>query len=577
MTATNFKTVNQTYRQLIGNGLTYSIPRFQRDYSWTVDEWDDLWQDLLIAIEDKANNKDSSHYMGYLVLQSSDDKNFDVIDGQQRLTTLSIVVLAGLKNLQKLINDHPEFAQQNQQRLEQLRQTYVGYLDPITLQPKSKLNLNNNNDFFYQNYLVTLSENIPRRNMRSSEHSLRKAFEWFDDKIAKYIKNSENKGVEIATFIGNMSDLLFFTVITVNDELNAYKVFETLNARGIKLSSTDLLKNYLFSIIHKETNHLDNNHELNGLERHWNKIVERLGSESFPDFLRVFWNSKYSFVRQNELFKKIRDKITNRREVFSLIREIDENIDLYLSLNNPSTATNWSLNARKYAETLKMFNVKQPYALLMSAYRNFKAEGFEKTLKTCVIISFRYNVIGGLHTGELERVYYKASEKINENIRYSDMILLLKEVYVKDEHFKSYFSDKILKTTSSRNKKVVRYILTEIERKESGVNNPALDDTDVNIEHIYPENPDEGWEIFDFKDGESMTYRLGNMALCEKNINSQMANLEFEQKKPVLTQSHFQTTRAIADYPDWNPDAITKRQRLMAKVATSIWRIDQLS
>lgn len=381
MTATNFKTVNQTYRQLIGNGLTYSIPRFQRDYSWTVDEWDDLWQDLLIAIEDKANNKDSSHYMGYLVLQSSDDKNFDVIDGQQRLTTLSIVVLAGLKNLQKLINDHPEFAQQNQQRLEQLRQTYVGYLDPITLQPKSKLNLNNNNDFFYQNYLVTLSENIPRRNMRSSEHSLRKAFEWFDDKIAKYIKNSENKGVEIATFIGNMSDLLFFTVITVNDELNAYKVFETLNARGIKLSSTDLLKNYLFSIIHKETNHLDNNHELNGLERHWNKIVERLGSESFPDFLRVFWNSKYSFVRQNELFKKIRDKITNRREVFSLIREIDENIDLYLSLNNPSTATNWSLNARKYAETLKMFNVKQPYALLMSAYRNFKAEDFEKNIE----------------------------------------------------------------------------------------------------------------------------------------------------------------------------------------------------
>ena len=233
MTATNFKTVNQTYRQLIGNGLTYSIPRFQRDYSWTVDEWDDLWQDLLIAIEDKANNKDSSHYMGYLVLQSSDDKNFDVIDGQQRLTTLSIVVLAGLKNLQKLINDHPEFSQQNQQRLEQLRQTYVGYLDPITLQPKSKLNLNNNNDFFYQNYLVTLSENIPRRNMRSSEHSLRKAFEWFDDKIAKYIKNSENKGVEIATFIGNMSDLLFFTVITVNDELNAYKVFETLNARQL--------------------------------------------------------------------------------------------------------------------------------------------------------------------------------------------------------------------------------------------------------------------------------------------------------------------------------------------------------
>lgn len=577
MTATNFKTVNQTYRQLIGNGLTYRIPRFQRDYSWTSEEWDDLWQDLLTTIEEKSENKDSSHYMGYLVLQSSDDKNFDVIDGQQRLTTLSIIVLAGLKNLQKLIDNTPEYAEQNKQRLEQLRQTYVGYLDPITLQPKSKLTLNNNNDYFYQHYLVTLSDRIPQRNLKSSEHSLRKAFEWFDKKIAEYIKPSDNKGVAIATFIGEMSDLLFFTVITVNDELNAYKVFETLNARGVKLSSTDLLKNYLFSIIHKESNQSENNIELTQLENHWNKIVERLGSESFPDFLRVFWNGKYSFVRQNELFKKIREKITTRSEVFALIKEIDENIDLYLSLNNPSVATDWPIKARQYAETLKLFNVKQPYVLLMSAYRNYPASDFEKILKACVVISFRYNVIGGLHTGDLEKVYHKIAMRINDKIPYGEMILLLKEIYVKDDNFKAYFSDKYLKTTSSRNKKVVRYILTEIEYKESQINNPRLDDTDINIEHIYPENPESGWEQFDFKDGEMMTYRLGNMALCEKNLNSEMANLQFDHKKPLLAKSHFQTTQSVASHQDWTPSSIANRQQQMAKIATSVWRIDQLA
>lgn len=577
MTATNFKTVNQTYRQLIGNGLTYRIPRFQRDYSWTSEEWDDLWQDLLTTIEEKSENKDSSHYMGYLVLQSSDDKIFDVIDGQQRLTTLSIIVLAGLKNLQKLIDNTPEYAEQNKQRLEQLRQTYVGYLDPITLQPKSKLTLNNNNDYFYQHYLVTLSDRIPQRNLKSSEHSLRKAFEWFDKKIAEYIKPSDNKGVAIATFIGEMSDLLFFTIITVNDELNAYKVFETLNARGVKLSSTDLLKNYLFSIIHKENNQSEHSFELTQLENHWNKIVERLGSESFPDFLRVFWNGRYSFVRQNELFKKIRDKITTRSEVFALIKEIDENIDLYLSLNNPSVATDWSIKARQYAETLKLFNVKQPYVLLMSAYRNYPASDFEKILKACVVISFRYNVIGGLHTGDLEKVYHKIAMRINDKIPYGEMILLLKEIYVKDDNFKAYFSDKSLKTTSSRNKKVVRYILTEIEYKESQINNPRLDDTDINIEHIYPENPEYGWEQFDFKDGEMMTYRLGNMALCEKNLNSEMANLQFDHKKPLLAKSHFQTTQSVANHQDWTPNSIANRQQQMAKIATSVWRIDQLA
>ena len=210
MSATNFKTVNQTYRQLIGNGLTYCIPRFQRDYSWTDEEWDDLWQDLL-SVFDRSNN-DDAHYMGYLVLQSNDDKVFYVIDGQQRLTTLSIIVLAGLKNLKKLISDKVE-AERNKQRLDQLMGTYIGYLDPVTLQSKPKLTLNRNNDHFYKTYLVALAEKMPQRNLKSSEHSLRKAFDWFDKKIAEYMKGDLDKGVVIAQLIEEMSSKLFFTVI----------------------------------------------------------------------------------------------------------------------------------------------------------------------------------------------------------------------------------------------------------------------------------------------------------------------------------------------------------------------------
>ena len=100
MAATNFKTENNTFRKLIGNGLTYRIPRFQRDYSWTNEEWEDLWMDLLGTLK---SDGEMAHYMGYLVLQSADDKTFDVIDGQQRLTTISIIVLAILKNIQRLI------------------------------------------------------------------------------------------------------------------------------------------------------------------------------------------------------------------------------------------------------------------------------------------------------------------------------------------------------------------------------------------------------------------------------------------------------------------------------------------
>ncbi|MDH5597874.1 MAG: DUF262 domain-containing protein, partial [Cyclobacteriaceae bacterium] len=123
----NLDTSNRTYRQLVGNGLIYSVPRFQRDYSWTATEWDDLWQDIEGLFEEGGEDE---HYMGYLVLQSKDSKNFDVIDGQQRLTTLSILVLAFLGNFKKLIDDAIE-PEKNQQRLDQLRSTFIGYLDPV--------------------------------------------------------------------------------------------------------------------------------------------------------------------------------------------------------------------------------------------------------------------------------------------------------------------------------------------------------------------------------------------------------------------------------------------------------------
>jgi len=92
----NFNTTNSTFRQLLGNGMTYQVPRFQRDYSWTADEWDDLWQDIVGLFDE---DPEQAHYMGYLVLQSSDSKDFDIIDGQQRITTLSVMILAALSLL----------------------------------------------------------------------------------------------------------------------------------------------------------------------------------------------------------------------------------------------------------------------------------------------------------------------------------------------------------------------------------------------------------------------------------------------------------------------------------------------
>ncbi|MEK6750372.1 MAG: DUF262 domain-containing HNH endonuclease family protein [Pseudomonadota bacterium] len=571
MSATNFKTENNTYRKLIGNGLTYQIPRFQRDYSWTDEEWEDLWSDILGTIQEGG---EPAHYMGYLVLQSQDEKTFDVIDGQQRLTTLSLIVLGVLKNLKRMV-DEGKNPDQNKQRLEQIRNNYIGYLDPVTLTTRSKLTLNRNNDSYFQTYLVPLSH-LPVRGFRASEHSLRKAFDWYEKRIKDYAKKQGgDEGVALASLVETMSDRLFFTVISVTDELNAYKVFETLNARGVRLSSTDLLKNYLFSVLHKNNEHP---HEMKALEDRWEAMVTRLGAESFPDFLRSHWNSRKTFVRQADLFKTIRGKVADREAVFELLRGMEEDMDTYLSLTTPE-ASHWNATLKGLAQQLRMFKVRQPFPLILAAHRVLQDDQFVKALRACVVIAFRYNVIGNLPTNEQERVYYAAAQKLNLGTASNAQELLesLQEIYPKDDPFKAVFAEKIIRTTDARNNRVVRYILCELERQHSGQDYDFESDT-FNIEHVLPQNPEANWEQFTDEEAEAMVYRIGNMALLAKGANKDVGNAAYATKRPVLQASGFDLTRKLAEEnADWTPERIAARQKMLAKLATAIWRVDQLS
>ncbi|EPY00368.1 DUF262 domain-containing protein [Magnetospirillum fulvum] len=571
MAATNFKTENNTFRKLIGNGLTYRIPRFQRDYSWSNEEWEDLWMDLLGTL--KADGE-SSHYMGYLVLQSADDKTFDVIDGQQRLTTISVIVLAILKNIQRLI-DADNDAEPNKRRLDQIRQTYVGYLDPVTLVARPKLTLNRNNNHYFQTYLVPLGH-LPQRGFRASEHLLRKAFEWFDKQVATYLKSTTgNEGMRLAKLVEDISDRLFFTVITVTDELNAYKVFETLNARGVRLSATDLLKNYLFSVLDRGG---ETDHELRNLEDRWEAIVGRLQSENFPDFLRVHWNSRRNFSRQADLFKTIRAQVSTPESVFQLLRDMEEDLDTYLALSSPEPSE-WSQEDKKYAGGLKTFRVRQPFPLLLAAKRIFDAPDFTGLLRATVVISMRFNVIGSYSTAEQERKYNDVAERLakRELNNLGPVLQALRSIYPDDTAFRAAFSEKAIRTTDSRNNRVVRLILCALEKHVSGQDYEFASDA-FNIEHILPQNAPDGWGGFSNDDADALVYRLGNMTLLHSGANRDLGTVEYTQKRETYQKSGFLITQKLAnDNAEWTPERIANHQKWLAAQATAIWRIAQLS
>ncbi len=571
MAATNFKTENNTFRKLIGNGLTYRIPRFQRDYSWTSDEWEDLWMDMSATL--KADGE-SAHYMGYLVLQSADDKTFDVIDGQQRLTTISIIVLAILKNLQRLIDSGNE-PEANRRRKEQIQQTYVGYLDPVTLVARPKLSLNRNNNGYYQTYLVPLGH-LPQRGFRASEHLLRKAFEWFDKKVAAYLKESTgDEGMRLAKLVEDISDRLFFTVITVTDELNAYKVFETLNARGVRLSATDLLKNYLFSVLDRGG---ETDHELRSLEDRWEAIVGRLQSENFPDFLRIHWNSRRSFARQADLFKTIRAQVRAPEAVFRLLREMEEDLDTYLALSVPEPS-DWTREDKNLASALKSFRVRQPFPLLLAAKRIFDAPDFTGLLRATVVISMRFNVIGSYSAAEQERKYNEVAERVarRELTKLGPVLSAMRSIYPDDTTFQAAFAEKTIRTTDARNNRVVRFILCALEKHLSGQDYSFTSDA-FNVEHVLPQNAPDGWGGFSNDDAEALVYRLGNMTLLQTGSNRELAAAGYADKRADYRKSGFAITRKLADdNAEWTPERIAAHQNWMARQATAIWRIAQLS
>lgn len=568
MAITNFNTSNQTFRKLMGNGVVYSVPMFQRDYSWTDQEWEDLWQDIVAMLEPDG---EQGHYMGYLVLQSSDERHFNIIDGQQRMTTLSLLVLALLHELHRLV-DLKIDAEDNKRREEELRKTYIGYLDPVTLLPTSKLKLNRHNDKFYQTYLVPL-EPLPKRNLKASEHLLRKGFEWFENKVHDRFSGVQS-GADIARLVDSVADRLFFTVISVTDELNAFKVFETLNARGVRLSSTDLLKNFLFSVVHGDGGH---EHEIRTLEERWEAVVGKLGSESVPDFLRVFWNSQNPLTRHSELFKTIRASIISKANVFSLLRDMDRDADIYAALGDANDSL-WDKDQRKHIAELVMFNIRQPHALLLAAYRTLNSTEFTRVLRACSIVSFRYNIIGNQPTNEQEHVYNAIAVKIARNafINAADILRALRPIYPTDEQFRGAFSEKQIGTTS-RNRRVMRYILFEIE---CHVSNREFDYTSdkYTIEHLLPEHPGEGWSTFTDEQVDRSVYRIGNMTLLEATPNREIGNKSYEEKRKAFEVSGFEITKRLAsEHLEWTPERIASRQQWLANQATAIWRLSELS
>ena len=564
-----FDTKNQSFRQIMGNGLKYSVPRFQRDYSWQREQWEDLWQD----IEEIFNTQSNFHYMGYLVLQSSDNTNFTIIDGQQRLTTISIFILAVLRELKNLVERQIE-SEKNQKRIETIQGSFIGFTDPVSLQLKHKLDLNRNNDRHFKTYLCELLD-PPVRSINRSEKLMGDALRYFRCEIKKYF-NDQVEGEKAARLVESTVKSLIFTTITVGSDANAYTVFETLNARGVQLSTPDLIKNCIFSLIDSDRSVHDE--ILKGLEDHWSCIVEQLGKNDFSQFIRVDWNSHKPFSRKSGLFKKIKSHLTDAESAKKYLEHLKENSQIYSALQSENDEF-WlqykegiynEENLKLSLRMLSWFNVVAPQSVLMSGFQKFNPNDFVKFVYSIEALTVRYNIICGKSTGPQEKLYSETAVKIEQSpgISIDEVNEVLKKIYPSDEEFINAFKMKAFRTQQTAKK--ARYFLYRIEKY---LNKDAPSFENSSLEHILPKDPSEKW-LGEFEEPdrlEEWVDRIGNMALLSHEQNRCAGSGEFIEKKKYFSESPYKVTQECLKYSSWNESSISDHQQWLAEQACETW------
>lgn len=560
-TSALLNTSTPTLGELFSNGRTYSIPRYQRDYGWSEENWEELWLDI-----HNAHTAKSDHYMGAIVLQvDGDRKQSTVIDGQQRLVTVSLLALSVVSYLSELAEQGFD-VEGNRDRMRLVRDRFLSSKNAASLLESSRLRLNRRNDPFFAGILLQLSKPHNIRREPISNRLLWAAYEYFKKRLQNQFETRVESGRRASEFLDAAADRLLFIQIIVNDELNAYTVFETLNARGTPLTVTDILKNYLFSRFKTDS-------DLDLVDQRWDATIGLVDHKDFPAFLRHYWNSRNPLVRRQELFREIRRAVSDAPRSLALMNELERTAGLHHALDSPDDPF-WGgeRQVKNRIRELKLFDVSQCYPLLFSAHEKIPAE-FEAILKICSVISFRYIIVSRLNTQPMERAYASAALAVNRGQLKTarEVFAALSDIYVGDDAFKRNFS--VLSLDYPAKKSLIKYVLITIENHLAASNRNWGDDL-ATIEHILPRSAEAAAEHFsefgEFSD--TFTSMLGNYALLEEAKNRDCADKSYADKRPIYGTSQYTSTSKIA-WQSWNPEALTARQDFLTDQAAAIWKI----
>ena len=569
-----FDAQQKKINDILSGDFKYVIPRYQRKYVWQEKQWRELLEDIKYCLEidesKTGENADWTHFLGSFVFERQ-DKNLIVIDGQQRLTTITIMLCA----ICVLFNEHGEenrfrgvtkyiigtddmgndYVRVDNQDLKNFQYIVSEATEFNPLHSKSKL--------FSSAYLVSSSlDNV----------NVKQCFEFFYNQFSEMIQEFNEPCAELGRIKDKIMGLDVIDIRASNQQ-ESYNIFEILNARGVDLKQHELIKNYIFKYIHPKA-------QIDTAKMKWDAFESKLyikKSSRLDQFFTHYVSHRYEKPSNENTEFRILKQYSDRSKMSELLDDLSEKASFYRLFFCPEECENSVMQ-----ETLKFFlenNHRQFRPLFLSviaAYQHKKIS--EKEMEQFFLgiknFYFAYGVVCNGKSNTIEDMVYQFARKIEKE----DSVVAIRELmeklhnhYPPYHQFESNFvlmgwshSLKTYKTPSK--KKEVQYILSEIENYYLS-HNKELSVRDFTIEHIAND------------DGSDVHCTIGNLLMLAEPINGNAANKSYSEKIPFYQKSNFVTTKIFVERhgstSDWTDDDIAERAKHLARLAyETIWHFE---
>lgn len=555
--------VERDIRQVLESG-TYLIPRFQRPFSWDKDNVEEFWVDSTAEVK-------KDYFIGAFVTYNITSSSYGLVDGQQRLTTITIALCAIRDKFMEL-------------GFEALANGVHRLIETRDLNNQTQFVLKTETSYPYlQAKIQSLEKEESDIEAGEEEKAISAAFQILtgfvkdgvDSAIAKVeppkAKAASRKWLEQAR-----DKLLVLKVIsiTLDNQDDAYLIFETLNTRGKDLTAADLAKNHFLRLLPAKGKAIDRPKD------HWGEIQSTLDEAIRPiqtkTFLHHYWISKYPLTTEKQLFKAIKEEVTSLN-VKEVLEELRSDAALYRGIFEPNTLPLWNKATRDIEDSLlcitDVLNIQIANPLLLTVLRLYKAkrlkDGQVREIFSLVErYHFMYTTISALpSSGGVGHMYAAHARAINNAADPNALgkcIQDFKKKIMSKVPSRDIFISKFkqLSYQNHRQREVIRYALWKIYKKD----NPAVDvdRSTASIEHLSPQSG-----------GQALVHNIGNLLVVPVKFNGDvLGNKPFSEKKTLLAAHGYALEPGITATSTWGELDIEQRAARLSEFAyDTVWAV----